>query len=178
MTTLEILTIKSPVLRQKCRPVTKFDNRLQQLIDDMIETMREAPGVGLAAPQVNETLQLAIIETSIRHSDSPEAIKKLFVIVNPKITRPSQRLVKGIEGCLSIPGYVGEVVRHESIRVYAQNRYGKPIKLQLSGWPARIFQHEIDHLNGTLFIDRLTSPSKLWAREKYYEKKLVDISEL
>jgi peptide deformylase len=159
----EIIFLPEPVLRRKAKPVTKFDKELQTLIDDMIETMREAPGVGLAAPQVNISQQLAVIEYAEdededegENEDAPPKPKKLYVIINPEIIKASEEKVMGIEGCLSIPGLQGEVERHESIQVKALNRHGKPIKLKVDGWMARIFQHEIDHLNGVLFTDLAT----------------------
>ncbi|MBE0680385.1 MAG: peptide deformylase [Anaerolineales bacterium] len=157
----EIVFLPEPILRRKAKPVTKFDKDLQTLIDDMIETMREAPGVGLAAPQVNIPQQLAVIEYAEgddeeENEDAPPKPKKLFVIINPEITRASEEKVMGVEGCLSIPGLIGEVERHEAIQVKALNRHGNPVKFKLDGWMARIFQHEIDHLNGVLFTDRAT----------------------
>ncbi len=157
----EIVFLPEPVLRRKAKPVTKFDKELQTLIDDMIETMREAPGVGLAAPQVNISQQLAVIEydedeDEEENEDAPPKPKKLYVIINPEIIKASEEKVMGIEGCLSIPGLQGEVERHESIQVKALNRHGSPVKLKVDGWMARIFQHEIDHLNGVLFTDRAT----------------------
>lgn len=162
MTLREIVYLPNPILRKKAKPVTKFDKDLQTLIDDMIETMREAPGVGLAAPQINLPLQLAVIEYAEgeddedRPEDAPPPEKKLFVIINPEITKVSEEKVLGVEGCLSIPGLLGEVERHEAIQVKALNRHGNPVKLKLDGWMARIFQHEIDHLNGVLFTDKAT----------------------
>ncbi|HNO85997.1 MAG TPA: peptide deformylase, partial [Anaerolineales bacterium] len=157
----EIVFLPEPVLRRKAKPVTKFDKELQTLIDDMIETMREAPGVGLAAPQVNISQQLAVIEydedeDEEENEDAPPKPKKLYVIINPEIIKASEEKVMGIEGCLSIPGLQGEVERHQSIQVKALNRHGSPVKLKVDGWMARIFQHEIDHLNGVLFTDRAT----------------------
>jgi peptide deformylase len=140
--------------------VTKFDSDLQTLIDDMIETMRAAPGVGLAAPQVSVSQQLAVIEYAEEEDEEegneskPPKPKKLFVIINPEIIRASEEMVAGVEGCLSIPGLVGEVERYESLQVKALNRHGRPVKIKAEGWLARIFQHEIDHLNGVLFPDR------------------------
>ncbi|MFN3491700.1 MAG: peptide deformylase [Anaerolineales bacterium] len=158
----EIVYLPNPILRKKAKPVNKFDKELQTLIDDMIETMRKAPGVGLAAPQVNIPMQLAVIEYAEgeddeeRPEDAPPPEKKLFVIINPEITKVSEEKVLGIEGCLSIPGLVGEVERHQAIEVKALNRHGSPVKLKVDGWLARIFQHEIDHLNGVLFTDKAT----------------------
>jgi peptide deformylase len=159
----EIIFLPEPILRRKAKPVTRFDKDLQTLIDDMIETMREAPGVGLAAPQINIPQQLAVIEYAEGEDedeetaeDAPPKPKKLYVLINPEIIKVSEEKVMGIEGCLSIPGLVGEVERHESIQVKALNRHGSPVKLKVSGWMARIFQHEIDHLNGVLYTDHAT----------------------
>lgn len=172
MTLLEIVTLPEPVLRAKAQPVTKIDAQLQQLIDNMIETMREAPGVGLAAPQVGIPKRLAVIETPPDVDDDGNEIegsRDLYVIINPEIVWTSRKTVNGIEGCLSIPGYLGEVERAESIRVRAQDRNGKKLKLSLSGWTARIFQHEIDHLDGVLYIDKLTEPDAIWTEEQFEE---------
>lgn len=154
--------------------MVKFDDELQQLIDDMIETMREANGVGLAAPQINRSLRLTVIETLPEHDDEGNEIegsRQLFVLVNPKITWRSTEMVDGIEGCLSIPGWVGEVARHQSIRVRAQDRHGKKISMRLKDWTARIVQHEVDHLDGVLFIDRLTAPENLWREEEFFARE-------
>ena len=170
MSVLDIVTLPDKVLRERTLPVTRFDEALQQLIDDMIDTMREAPGVGLAAPQIGRSIKLTVIETLADVDEEGNEIdgsRDLYVIANPEIVWTSRKRVKGIEGCLSIPGYVGEVERFESIRVRAQDRNGKKIKLRLHDWTARIFQHEIDHLNGVLYIDRLTDPENLWTEEAY-----------
>jgi len=148
----EIVTIPEPVLRKKARKVTDFGPELQSLIDDMVETMRQAPGVGLAAPQVASPLRVIVIEFG--DEDNEEVPPKLLAMVNPEIVRVSDETVVGTEGCLSIPGFVGDVERLEQITVKGQNRLGKPIRVKAGGWLARIFQHEIDHLNGVLFTDR------------------------
>jgi peptide deformylase len=170
MAILEIVRLPNAILRQQTQPVQRFDADLQKLIDDMIETMREAPGVGLAAPQIGEPLSLAVIETmpeTDEDGNEIEGSRDLYVIVNPKIVWRSAEVVDGIEGCLSIPGYVGEVTRYEAIRVRAQDRSGRKLRLDLAGWDARIFQHEIDHLNGELYIDKLTEPENFWTEEAY-----------
>ena len=155
-----IVTLPEPVLRRKAKPVTKFDKNLQTLIDDMIETMREAPGVGLAAPQVGVSERLIVVEYAEEEDENEEAEiaepkpKKLYVMINPEIVKASEEMVMGVEGCLSIPGLMGEVERHEALQLKGLNRHGKPMKLKVDGWLARIFQHEIDHINGVLFIDR------------------------
>lgn len=173
MTLRTIIQPNNPTLRKKARRVSEFGPSLQTLVDDMIETMRAANGVGLAAPQVDESLQVAVIETLPDYDDEGNEIegsRDLYVIVNPEIVWEAREMVDGIEGCLSIPGYVGEVSRHEAIRVRAQDRHGNPMRLRLYDWDARIFQHEIDHLDGVLFIDRLTAPENLWTEEEYQEK--------
>jgi peptide deformylase len=170
MTVLKIVTLPDKILRQETRPVTDFGDSMQQLVDDMIETMREAPGVGLAAPQIGKSLRLAVIETLPdldEEGNEIEDSRELFVIVNPEIAWRSRKMVEGIEGCLSIPGYVGEVERHEEVRLRAQDRHGRPQKLKIKGWTARIFQHEIDHLDGILYIDRLIDEDSLWTEAEF-----------
>lgn len=178
MTELKIVTLPDEVLRTKARPVTKFDDALQTLIDDMIETMRAASGVGLAAPQIGRSIQLAVIETLPKSDEAGHDIpgsRELFVIANPRIVWESREVVDGVEGCLSIPGYVGEVERAYAVRVRAQDRRGQPIKLRLRGWTARIFQHEIDHLNGVLYIDKLTDRENFWTDEEYYHLRQAEM---
>ncbi len=172
MTHLEIITPENPILRQKAADISpkQFTPALQQLIDDMIETMREAPGVGLAAPQIGQSIRLAVIETTAEYDDEDNEIpdsRTLYVIINPHITMATRKKIIGIEGCLSIPGYVGEVARHQSVIVNALDRHGKKQTLRLKGWDARIFQHEIDHLDGVLYTDRLTAPENFWTEAEY-----------
>ncbi len=161
-----IIGPNNPVLRRKARAVANPNTpATQQLIDDMIATMRDAPGVGLAAPQVAVGQRIAVIEYGEKPEDAPEDLepeKKLYVLVNPEIVSRSEEMVDGAEGCLSLPGYAGNVMRHEAITIKALNRKGKPIKIKARAWLARIFQHEIDHLDGVLFIDRA---SKVWRTE-------------
>jgi peptide deformylase len=157
MAILEIVTTPDPVLRKKAHKVADFGPELQKLIDDMIETMREAPGVGLAAPQVDVSQRVIVVEYGDDEDD--EAPTKLYTLVNPEITRSSSETILGNEGCLSVLGYQGEVERSLEIIVKGLNRRGKPVKIKAKGWMARIFQHEIDHLDGVLFVDRAT---KVW----------------
>ncbi len=150
----EIVTTPDPVLRRKAHKITTFDKDLQVLVDDMIETLRDAPGVGLAAPQVGISERLIVVEYG---DDEDETVpKKLYVVINPEIIQASEEKVEGIEACLSIPKLMGEVERSEKITVKGFNRHGKPVKIKAEGWMARIFQHEIDHLEGVLFTDRAT----------------------
>jgi len=149
----EIVTLPNPVLRRKARPVTDFGPEVQKLIDDMIETMRAEPGVGLAANQVGISQQVVVVEFPENEEDE-EAEPKLYVVLNPEFSRLSKETVVGTEGCLSIPGYLGNVERHAALTVKGLNRRGQPVKLKVKGWTARIFQHEVDHLNGVMFVDR------------------------
>ena len=148
----EIVTHPDPVLRRKARKVTDFGPELQELIDDLVETMRAAPGVGLAAPQLDTSIQLIVVEFGDEEND--DIPPKLYTVVNPEIIKPSREKEMGTEGCLSIPGFVGDIERPVSATVKGQNRHGQPLKIKAHGWLARIFQHEVDHLNGILFIDR------------------------
>ncbi|HJW89060.1 MAG TPA: peptide deformylase [Anaerolineales bacterium] len=152
MAICEIITLPHPTLRRKARKVTDFGAEVQTLIDDMLETMREAPGVGLAAPQVNSQLRVIVVEFG--DEEDPEVPEKLYVVINPEINRFSKDVVTGTEGCLSIPGVLGDVERPQVVTVKGLNRQGKPFKIKAEGWLARIFQHEIDHLDGILFVDR------------------------
>jgi peptide deformylase len=150
----EIVTVPHSVLRGKARNIKKYGKDLQILIDDMIETMRLAPGVGLAAPQVNVSLRVIVVEYGEEDEEGNTVIPtKLYSVINPEITRRSDQFEIGIEGCLSIPGYVGDVKRSEAVTVKGYNRHGQPMRIKAIGWLARIFQHEIDHINGILFTD-------------------------
>lgn len=172
MTVLDIQKLDNPILRKKTRKVTQFNRELQTLVDNMIETMREASGVGLAGPQVDQPLRLTVVETLPDYDEEGneiEGTRELFVLVNPEIVWKSEEMVSGIEGCLSIPGWVGEVSRHKSIRVKAQDRNGKNIRMRFYDWTARIVQHEVDHLEGVLYIDKLTKPENFWTEEEFSE---------
>lgn len=155
----KIITVPNETLKRKARKVTSFGPELQTLIDDMVETMRVAPGVGLAAPQIDVPLRVIVIEYGEVPEDKEddedyEVVPDLYTIVNPEIKKPSSETLLGIEGCLSIPGIVAEVERAESVTVVGQTRHGQEMKLKVSGWLARIFQHEVDHLDGVLFTDK------------------------
>ncbi|HEX9117271.1 MAG TPA: peptide deformylase [Anaerolineae bacterium] len=159
MAKLDIITLGHPTLRQKARKVTKFGPELKQFIDDMVETMREAPGVGLAAPQVNVPERIIVVELPADEEEGLPA--ELYTFVNPEIIKASREIEEGQEGCLSIPGYLGDVDRHTTVIVRGLDAFGKPQKVRARDYLARIFQHEIDHLDGILFIDRVTDPSKI-----------------
>jgi len=163
MSVLEIIQPDNPTLRKKAHKVSNFkDTRLQSLVDDMVETMTGAQGVGLAAPQVAVSQRLIVVrlpddeESQAEYGDDAGV---LHVVMNPEIARASEEMVEGVEGCLSIPGVVGSVDRHESVTVKGQDRNGKSVRIKAKGWLARVFQHEIDHLDGVLFIDKA---SEIW----------------
>lgn len=151
----QVITIPDEVLRRKAHKVTNFDKDLSTLIDDMFETMRQAPGVGLAAPQIDISQRVIVVEYAEEEEEKP----KSFVVINPEIIKTSAETELGIEGCLSVPNLVGEVERFSAVVVKGLNKQGKPVKIKSSGWLARIFQHEIDHLEGILFTDRAT---RIW----------------
>jgi peptide deformylase len=151
----EVVTIPDEVLRRKAHKVTNFDKDLSTLIDDMFETMRQAPGVGLAAPQIDISQRVIVVEYAEEEEEKP----KSYAVINPEIIKTSTETEIGIEGCLSIPNLVGEVERFSTVVVKGFNKQGKPVKIKSSGWLARIFQHEIDHLEGILFTDRAT---RIW----------------
>ena len=169
MTLREIVTLPDPILRRKARKITSFDKEFSVLVNDMIETLRSAPGVGLAAPQVGISERLIVIEFG--DEENEDAPKKLYVVANPEIMEASEEMVSAIEGCLSIPGLVGEVERHESIHVKGLNRVGKPIRIKAEGWLARIFQHEMDHLEGVLYPDRA---SRVWQPKDDEELEVIE----
>jgi peptide deformylase len=167
----EIVTPPNPTLRERARTVRAFTPELQELIDDMIETLRAAPGVGLAAPQVDVSQRVIIVEYAEgseleQETQEPPKPPKLYVVVNPEVRRRSRQTVLGNEACLSLPGYVGEVERAEQVTIRGFDRFGNDFKLKAKGWLARIFQHEIDHLDGVLFIDRAT---EIWRLESEQE---------
>ncbi|HET9497501.1 MAG TPA: peptide deformylase [Candidatus Limnocylindria bacterium] len=145
-----ILTADEPILHEKTKKVTDFDASLHRLLDDLLETMRDAPGIGLAANQVGVPLQVAVIEIE----------GKITELVNPKIVRRSGATVDW-EGCLSIPGFVAEVERSAKVTVQARDRHGREFRVKGEELFARALQHEIDHLNGVLYIDYLESLEEL-----------------
>jgi len=152
MTIRPLTTFPEEVLRQKAQDVENFDEDLEELVDDMVETMREAPGVGLAAPQIGISKRIIVVEFGDEYDETVP--NQLYVLINPEITKKSNATLKGIEGCLSVPGLVGEVERASAVTVVGQDLTGKKVKIRAQGWLARIFQHEIDHVNGLLYTDR------------------------
>jgi peptide deformylase len=166
---LSILQYGDPILRAKGKHIEKIDNRIRELAQNMIETMHAANGVGLAAPQVGESLQLTVLDVS-QVEDRPSTMKlngentdpqsaMPLVLISPEIDLGSETEM-GTEGCLSFPEITGEIERAKSITVRAQNLDGEPIEIEATGFLARAIQHEVDHLNGILFIDRMSSAAK------------------
>ena len=153
MAILEVIKTPHPTLRRKAKVVSDFGAGLQELIEDMIDTLHTEPGVGLAAPQVNVSQRVIVIEYPENDEDE-DAKPRLYVVVNPEIVKTSEETIVGPEGCLSVPGMRGDVERFSEITVRGKSRRGQPMRLKLKDWTARIFQHEIDHLDGVLFIDK------------------------
>ena len=154
MAILDVLTYPDPLLKQVAAPVTEFDSSLARLAEDLEQTMRAGPGgVGIAAPQVGVLLRVVIVDVSSRPGIPNHG---RLVLVNPEIQR-WKGMVKGREGCLSVPDFIGTVIRAEHITLQAQDIHGGMQQYQMQGYEARAVQHEVDHLDGLLFLDRLVS---------------------
>lgn len=170
----EIMELGAPVLRQRAEKVEDVsDFGVQSLIDDLIVTAAKASGAGIAAPQVSEPLRVFVIAgtSSPRYPEAPETEPR--VVINPEIISVSPETEKGWEGCLSIPGIRGVVSRHTSLRASYTDRLGNLVEESFTGFPARVFQHEYDHIEGTVFLDRVES-SKDIITEKEFEKLLAE----
>jgi len=166
MSILKVARMGHPVLRQRARSLDKSafrDPLFQKLVDDMIETMHEYHGVGLAGPQVHEDLRIFVALLD----EDPGPDSDAIAIVNPEITANANVMEEGWEGCLSIPDIRGMVPRHTDITVRALDRNGRPIELRLKDFPARVAQHETDHLDGVLFFDRMKSMQSLTYIDEY-----------
>jgi peptide deformylase len=169
---LPIRLYPDEILRQECRPVTDFDDELRRLAADMVETMYAAPGVGLAAPQVGIDLRLAVVDVTVGEED-----EALITLVNPRIVESEGR-ESDVEGCLSIPELTDKVVRPTWIRVEADDTDGEAIEIEAEGFVARAIYHEIDHLDGVLFVDRLNGLRRERARRhlRRLERGVVEAS--
>lgn len=161
MPVLDILTYPNPILKKRSSEVETIDGSVLGLIENMAETMYEAPGVGLAAPQVGYSLRVIVVD--VEHND--EGNKNLIEIINPVITERRGSL-KSEEACLSIPGFTAEIVRKAEIVVEGINKDGKEITVEAKDLLSRVIQHEIDHLDGVLFIDRLSRLQRELMRKK------------
>lgn len=158
MAVRSIILADDPTLRKKSKKVKHFGEDLQVLIDDMVETMHATNGLGLAAPQVSILKRVIVIQLPEDEEDPRSG--KLFALCNPQIIG-AEGEEEGEEGCLCLPGYVGDVKRATSVTVKAQDRRGKKVRIKAEGFLARAFQHEVDHLDGILYIDRVESPDKI-----------------
>ena len=160
---LKVARIGHPVVRSRARDLTPEEARsagIRRLVDDMVETMHEYDGVGLAAPQVHVGLRLAVIEVSASDARSAEAVP-LTVLINPKLTLVGGGTVADSEGCLSIPDLRGLVPRHERVVLEALDREGRPFRVEAAAFFARVIQHECDHLDGNVYLDRMTDMRSL-----------------
>jgi peptide deformylase len=158
-----------------------MDREVEALIEDMIETMRAADGIGLAAVQIGVPERVIVIELPVASEEvegeteepgkTEEPVEtELYVLINPELVDGSDELVEGIEGCLSIPGWVGEVERHQTVTVEGADRSGRGVRVRAEGLLARVLQHEIDHCQGVLFIDHIDDPERIWRVEEGQEE--------
>jgi peptide deformylase len=164
-----IITIPDPVLRKTAKPVERVDDDLRRLMDDMLETMYDAPGIGLAAPQIGISRRLIVMDPT-----KDEAPKAPRIMVNPTILERSEMLRVHEEGCLSIPDYTAEVERPALTRVAFLDRQGKPQETELEGIWSTVVQHEIDHLNGVLFIDYLSRLKRDMVVKRFTKQKRAE----
>jgi peptide deformylase len=188
---LKIVQAGDPVLRQAARDLSPDEIKsaaIQQLIELMRETMRDAPGVGLAAPQIGESVRLVVIEDRAEYQQavSPERLAErertavpFHVIANPVLTvlDPAPRLF--FEGCLSVSGFAALTARHAAVRITGLNEHAEPVSIEARGWYARILQHETDHLNGTLYVDRMLTRSFMTDasfRRHWQERSVAEVS--
>ncbi len=165
----EIVTDPFPVLKKQTAPVTEFGPELKKLVQDMAETMYAAPGVGLAANQIGVSLQVAVIDITPKEEEKAE----LIVLVNPRIVNAEGEQV-GEEGCLSVIDYATNVKRFEKIQVEAQDIEGKPLNFVAEGFLARVIQHELDHLGGKIFVDRLSTLKRALYRKRRKKQLLQE----
>ena len=165
MAKLTIYSASDPVLHRKARPVGKVDGALRTLMDTMVETMREADGMGLAAPQVGILQRFFVAE----YED------EIYTLINPEITWRSEETETLEEGCLSLPGYRGKVERPLNVIVKAKNKKSKDVTIHAEGLLARLFQHEIDHLDGVMFTDRMVPHERLRAVTREEEDELAEL---
>jgi len=169
MAVLPILTLPDPVLRKKAKPIERVDAELRQLMDDMLATMYDAPGIGLAAPQVGVLRRLIVMDPA-----KDEAPKSPLVMVNPEMLERSEEMRTHEEGCLSIPDFTAEIERPARTRVSYIDREGKKREAELEGIWSTLVQHEIDHLNGVLFIDYLSRLKRDMVVRKFTKQKRTE----
>ncbi len=165
----QIVFSDDPLLRTQSRRVKRITPDTQQLIDDMVETMYAANGIGLAAIQVGVPERIVVVQLPLERDpeqetedESPWERDELYVVINPKLARKSREVEDGIEGCLSVPGWVGEVTRHSAVTIKGMDREGKNVRIRADGMLARVFQHETDHCDGIIFTDLIEDLEKIW----------------
>ncbi len=161
---LSILTIPNPILKKKAKKVSLIDNSIKEIIGDMVSTLRKVGGAGLAAPQVGKSIRIIIIESKSEDKKNNQEKKTtipLTILINPEIVKHSEEKEKDEEGCLSLPNIWGIVPRYKKITVRGLDRDGKKVKIKASGLLSKVLQHEIDHLNGILFTQRIEDLSTL-----------------
>ncbi len=173
MAILNVRTYPDPILREKAAPVTQFDEALKTLVRDMAETMYAAPGIGLAANQVGIAKQVVVIDV---RNDEEGSQTGLLALINPRIVAGEGEYV-GDEGCLSFPGEQVEVERYNKITVQTQNLEGEHLEMEIEGFPAVVFQHEIDHLNGVLLIDHVGSLKRAAMKKRLVKQKKEQTAE-
>lgn len=156
----EVIKVGDARLRERARPIQAITPEIRQLAEDMVETMHAYDGIGLAATQVAEMHRLLVIE--VPEDEEIWGSGELYVVINPEIIKESRETDIGTEGCLSVPGYIGEVERAEEVLIRGLDLQGRKFRLRPRGFLARVFQHEVDHLDGVLYIDRLTAPDRIW----------------
>lgn len=181
MTIRKVVYIDDRRLRQKSNKVRDFMPELKTLAEDMLETMRSHDGVGLAGPQIGVMQRIFVAEIPGPKNDEAKPHPQSgtsYVLVNPEIVKASQNLIEGKEGCLSIPEWTGLVERPEWVEVTAQDIEGHRLKLKVDDLLARIFMHEVDHLNGVLYIDHITDPEKLWRVENEEQENIEATAEI
>ncbi len=182
----KIIYADNPQLRERSRSIKRIDADVRRLIDDMVETMHVSNGIGLAAIQVGVPRRIIVVQLPEEYEEDnenlggnngkrahvqlPPEVGQLYAIINPEIVRYSRKMEEGVEGCLSIPGLVGMVPRHTSVIVRGMGLDGKKVRIRANGLLARIFQHEIDHCEGVLFIDHIVDPNKIWSVEEGTEE--------
>jgi peptide deformylase len=167
MAVLEIRKYPNEVLKKKALPVENIDKDLQRLIDDMLETMHAASGIGLAAPQIGVSKRLIVVDVSTKDEKYPPVI-----LINPE-TIETGGFIDSEEGCLSIPGYISTIRRAEKIVVRGLDRDGKPVQFEANGLFARAIQHEIDHLDGILFVDRMSYIKREFFKKRYLKRTVA-----
>jgi peptide deformylase len=157
---LKIYHYNHPILRKRCEPVLEITDEIRKLVADMIETMDQNDGVGLAAPQVGHSIRLFVIRTYIYDAEHGWSLSEPTVYINPKLSQPGQQLLRDSEGCLSFPGLRLEVVRPDRITVEAMDLEGRTFVEEYEGYNARVRMHENDHINGVLYIDRVDAHTR------------------